>query len=317
MSINVLVTPCLLLLFELPAVKGMKAYWRRKLSKGEESTREMWDQMVDTRQQLTAGVLMGLTIAASFCLWSPLVLLFGMALSPVLLLATKLALLMKFAVRKSRRMKRCNEWHQGAPTGSNVEINQHNHEQPANPAGTDIQNHDIEDAAITREQLLEDFGTNLCLQIKVQVPNKRFCLLQCLSMWSSIMLVLLDYGFGIVSLSIWCCMSVAHLALAAYQIRNREIRHQSQERELDNVYSDDDNKLPPSPRLMKQDGDSDAIQFNDTPKQLRGADVSRIARLHQKPTPKALDLNPLFEEPTKTREGIACIEVLFSRPIAR
>lgn len=44
------------------------------------------------------------------------------------------------------------------------------------------------------------------------------------------------------------------------------------------------------------------VQLNEVPKQLKGVDVSRVARLHQMP-------NPLFEEPPLPPDDIGCIEV--------
>ena len=101
-------------------------------------------------------------------------------------------------------------------------------------------------------------------------------------------------------------MSVAHLGLAAYQIRSQDQEeNQSQgdkaEHELHVTYLDDEKELPPSP-MMVLDSDAEVVQFNDVPKQLKGVDVSRVARLHQRS-------NPLFGEPATTPEDIECVEV--------
>merc|ERR1712194_892171 len=53
---------------------------------------------------------------------------------------------------------------------------------------------------------------------------------------------------------------------------------------------------------MMLGSDAKVVEFNDVPKQLKGVDVSRVARLHQ-------TSNPLFEEPATTPKDIECVEV--------
>ena len=190
MAMNVLLTPTLYVLSELPLTKRAL---RNVLScLGLTPTNEEFiETAVQQSQAQLTSVLVSLTIGAAFAVWSPVLLLLASALSPFVLFARGLVDVIQAQAAKELRSTRQSR---------NAD------EYDLTPRSDAECTDSLEKHARTEDY--EYFCRNLVAHIKAPVPHNLILFLLTNSLVLAILFALSDLGFGLGS---WCCFGLSVL----------------------------------------------------------------------------------------------------------